>query len=177
MVPGPIRETPSGQVWMVLKPGTLHNISFILIRETPSGQVWMVLKPGTLHENIYFILLTQMVPTFDSLCTFNATTRWQKAQVMNMIKKCWRDIIIKDLNRICLQRSKFFLTLSVMLHILPHSNEDIFIKVSPHLGLYSLRRRRLTGIGIPMIDLRRSDDRLRFIMGILILVRRHLLIE
>ena len=34
------------------------------------------------------------------------------------------------------------------------------------LGLYSLRRRRLTGIGIPMINLRRSDDRIRFIMGI-----------
>ena len=44
-------------------------------------------------------------------------------------------------------------------------------------GLYSLRRRRLMGIGIPMINLRRSDDRLRFIMGIPILIRRHLLSE
>ena len=33
-------------------------------------------------------------------------------------------------------------------------------------GLYSLRRRRLTGIGVPIINIRRSDDRLRFIMGI-----------
>ena len=45
------------------------------------------------------------------------------------------------------------------------------------LGLYSLRRRRLTGIGIPMINLRRSDDHLRFIMGIPILIRRHFLSE
>ena len=47
------------------------------------------------------------------------------------------------------------------------------------LGLYSLRRRRLTGtsIGIPMVNLRRSDDRLRFIMGIPILIRRRLLSE
>ena len=45
------------------------------------------------------------------------------------------------------------------------------------LGLYSLRRRRLTGIDIPMINLRRSDDRLRFIMGITILIRRRLLNE
>ena len=37
-------------------------------------------------------------------------------------------------------------------------------------GLYSLRRRRLTGVGIPIINLRRSDDRLRFIMGIPILI-------
>ena len=37
-------------------------------------------------------------------------------------------------------------------------------------GLYSLRRRRLTGIGTPMINLTRSDDRLRFIMGIPILI-------
>ena len=44
-------------------------------------------------------------------------------------------------------------------------------------GLYSLRRRRLTGIGIPMINLRRSDDRLRFIIGIPILIRRCLLSE
>ena len=45
------------------------------------------------------------------------------------------------------------------------------------LGLNSLRRRRLTGIGIPIINLRRSDDRLRFIMGIPILIRRRLLSE
>ena len=37
-------------------------------------------------------------------------------------------------------------------------------------GLYSLRRRRLTGIWISIINLRRSDDRLRFIMGIPILL-------
>ena len=43
-------------------------------------------------------------------------------------------------------------------------------------GLYSLRRRRLISIGIPIINLRRSD-RLRFIMGILIPVRRRLLSE
>ena len=45
------------------------------------------------------------------------------------------------------------------------------------LGPSSLRRRRLTGIGIPIINLRRSSDRLRFIMGILILIRRRLLSE
>ena len=44
-------------------------------------------------------------------------------------------------------------------------------------GLYSLKRRRLTGIGIPIINLRRSDDRLRFIMGTPILIRRRLLSE
>ena len=44
-------------------------------------------------------------------------------------------------------------------------------------GLYSLRRRHLTGIGIPIINLRRSDDRLRFIMGIHILIRRRILSE
>ena len=47
----------------------------------------------------------------------------------------------------------------------------------PILGLYSLRRRRLIGIEIPIINLRRSDDRLRFIMGIPILIRRRLLSE
>ena len=39
-------------------------------------------------------------------------------------------------------------------------------------GLYSLRRCRLISIGIPIIKLRRSLDRLRFIMGIPIPVRR-----
>ena len=42
------------------------------------------------------------------------------------------------------------------------------------LGLYSLSRRRLISIGIPNINLRRSSDRLRFIMGIPIPVRAHL---
>ena len=45
------------------------------------------------------------------------------------------------------------------------------------VGLCSIRRRRLTGIVIPMISLRRSDDRLRFIMRIPILIRRRLLSE
>ena len=44
-------------------------------------------------------------------------------------------------------------------------------------GPYSLRRRRLISIGIPIINLRRSSDRLRFIMGIPIPVRRRLLSE
>ena len=44
-------------------------------------------------------------------------------------------------------------------------------------GLYSLGRHCLRGIGIPIINLRRSDDRLRFIMGIPILIRRCLLSE
>ena len=39
-------------------------------------------------------------------------------------------------------------------------------------GLYSLRRRLLISIGIPITNLRRSSDRLRFIMGIPIPVRR-----
>ena len=45
----------------------------------------------------------------------------------------------------------------------------LYSSVNNLQGLYSLRRRRLTSIGIPMINLRRSDDRLRFIMGIPIL--------
>ena len=41
-------------------------------------------------------------------------------------------------------------------------------------GLYLLRGHRLIGIRIPIINLKRSSDRLRFIMGILIHVRRRL---
>ena len=33
-------------------------------------------------------------------------------------------------------------------------------------GLYSLKKHRLIDVGIPIINLRRSTDRLRFIMGI-----------
>ena len=47
------------------------------------------------------------------------------------------------------------------------------IKMHPRQGLYSLRRHRLIGIGIHIINLRRSSDRLRFIIGIHIPVRRH----
>ena len=64
-------------------------------------------------------------------------------------------------------------------HLITKCSAYLNVKLSAkrHLGLYSLRRCRLTGIGIPMINLRRSDDRLRFIMGIPILIRRHLLSE
>ena len=40
-----------------------------------------------------------------------------------------------------------------------------------HQGLYSLNGRRLTGIRIPIINLRESDGHLRFIMGIDIPIR------
>ena len=44
-------------------------------------------------------------------------------------------------------------------------------------SFYSPRRRHLIGIGIPIKKLRRSSDRLRFIMGILIHLRRCLISE
>ena len=45
------------------------------------------------------------------------------------------------------------------------------------LGLYSLKRYHLTGIGIPIIDLRWSDDHRRFIMGMLYKTVMYLWIE
>ena len=45
------------------------------------------------------------------------------------------------------------------------------------LGIYSLKRRRVTGIGILIINLRQSYDRLRFTMGIPIQIKRCLLSE
>ena len=50
------------------------------------------------------------------------------------------------------------------------------IVTNASLGIYSLKgRRRLTGIGIPIVNLRRSGDRLRFIKGIPIPITRCLL--
>ena len=46
------------------------------------------------------------------------------------------------------------------------------ISVTGVVGHYLLKRCRLTGIEIPIINLRRSDDHLRFIMGIPISIRR-----
>ena len=46
------------------------------------------------------------------------------------------------------------------------------ISVTGVLGHYLLKRCRLTGIEIPIMNLRRSDDCLRFIMGIPISIRR-----
>ena len=48
------------------------------------------------------------------------------------------------------------------------------IQIQKMQGLYSLRIRRLISIGIPIINMRRSSDHLRFIMGITIPVRRRL---
>ena len=55
-----------------------------------------------------------------------------------------------------------------------HRQRDVH-KISQ--GLYSLRRRRLISIGIPITNLIRSSDRVRFIIGIPIPIRRRLLGE
>ena len=51
------------------------------------------------------------------------------------------------------------------------------VQQSEGQSLYSTRRHRLIGIGIPVINLWRSSDRLRFIMGIPTPIRRHLYIQ
>ena len=56
-----------------------------------------------------------------------------------------------------------------------HGRNDI-VKLSKQ-GLCSLKRRRLTVLEIPIINLRRSDDRPRFIMGIPIPIRRCIISE
>ena len=38
--------------------------------------------------------------------------------------------------------------------------------INGNLGLYSLKRHHLTGRGIPIINIKRSDDRLRYIDGL-----------
>ena len=47
----------------------------------------------------------------------------------------------------------------------------LFVQSVVKLGLYSLKRHSVTWIGIPIINLRRSDDQLRFIMGIVIKIK------
>ena len=58
----------------------------------------------------------------------------------------------------------------VWIFISPALRSRWMMKINPIQGLYSQRRCRLTGIGIPIINIRRSDDRLRFIMRIIILI-------
>ena len=67
-------------------------------------------------------------------------------------------------------------TLRVHWLVFKTSINEVILKLY-QLGLYSLRRRPLISIGIPIINLRRSSDRLRFIMGIPIPVKRCLLSE
>ena len=55
--------------------------------------------------------------------------------------------------------------------------DDIIQNHQWDLGLYSLRRHCLISIGIPIINLRRSIDRLRFIMGIPLPIRQRLFSE
>ena len=57
------------------------------------------------------------------------------------------------------------------LHPIVYDCTYISIPINSILLLYSLKRCRLTGIGIPIINLRRSDDRLRFLMEIPIPIR------
>ena len=71
-----------------------------------------------------------------------------------------------------------------MVHLKKHVHGCCFVVVRHSLILpisfrasYTLRRHCFIGVGIPIINLRRSSDLLRLIMGILIPVRRRLLSE
>ena len=74
-------------------------------------------------------------------------------------------------NNLCKGWSWFvFSRYQVILIVGPIFAQTCVLWVFPSfLGLCSQRRLRLTGIGIPMINLRWSGDRFRFIMGITIL--------
>ena len=77
--------------------------------------------------------------------------------------------------RVCYSYYTFWCMLSIPCSMTePSWTREPFCISSLLQGLYSLRRRRLISIGIPIINLRRSPDRLRFIMGIPIPVRRRL---
>ena len=56
-------------------------------------------------------------------------------------------------------------------------SEPMMVNLLTHICVNRPQWRRLTGIVIPIINLRRSDNRLRFIMGILIPISRCLLSE
>ena len=58
-----------------------------------------------------------------------------------------------------------------------HGHSFFIILMHIPQGLYSLRKHRLVDIGIPITNLRRSSDRLRFVMGIPIPTRQRLLVN
>ena len=62
----------------------------------------------------------------------------------------------------------------ILLHYFVQKTNHVWIQIQ---GLCLLRRRRFIGISIPIANLRRFSDRLKFIMGILISVRRCLLVN
>ena len=84
--------------------------------------------------------------------------------------KCTADVIF-DEHLCCLEVCHLASVLALEVMVM-----GLLLWLAPSQGLYSLRR-RLMSIGIIIINLRRSSDRLRFIMGILIPVRRRLLSE
>ena len=91
----------------------------------------------------------------DNIADICRLVRWSYGYVSRTNNKFWHDLDYELINRF----------------------RNGPLPLTHHQGLYSLRRRRLISIGNPIINLRRSSDRLRFIMGIPIPVRRRLLSE
>ena len=94
----------------------------------------------------------------------------------------WQDTlditdITKDFQLIFHLSNRFAIQLIVLCTVIFHRCSLDSFRIDHTLGVYSLRRRSLISIGIPIINLRRSSNRLRFIMVIPIPVRRYLLSE
>ena len=133
--------------------------------------------PFGYHFNILILLILVFIKnhlSYQNVCTFSFMIYWLIIYVISIIIIC-----TLFFNSFCFKYTQYFIVPTWPLdddwgdsHKLARTSGSR----TPQ-GLYSLRRRRLTGIGIPIINLRRSDDRLRFIMGIPILIRRRLLSE
>ena len=106
-----------------------------------------------------------------SKCCFSTNLlrcfKFKIIKIPHALSSLWEKDLIQILLP-CAHRHYYFLCQQICNVI---SNDSLL------LGLYSLRRCCLISIGIPIINLRWSSDRLRFIMGIPIPVRRRLLSE
>ena len=111
---------------------------------------------------------------FITLCVTVFIPPWVPGGMWQEIEWCWINWLVFTCHVICLPCVAYIYSGCNSEKPCDYPN---WSRIPNSLDLYSLRRHRLTGIGIPMINLRRSDDRLRFIMGIPILIRRRLLNE
>ena len=139
-----------------------HNIDILIVKvnwERHSKYLW-----STIWDHITSLEISPDI--YEVLFVNCLEMRWIKSFVI------YTQFSIHILTRWLFTTNSYYLRDIVLRHC---KFRPRFVPLQ--LGLYSPSRRRLTGIGIPIIYLRRSDDRLRFIMGIPILIRRRLLVN
>ena len=128
-----------------------HSTLYLLV------QIFVFFIPTTLYSNVF--VLTESIMMFDSSWFLRCLEIYSKNSFSYIFSSLLLVFLLNINESLCSYDA--------------NPKRYIVIFIQSIQGLYSLRRHRPVGVGIPIINLRWSLDHHWFIMGIPILTRYH----